>query len=329
MNRILNIRRLAESSTEGVTIVNIGKSTQSADSVSGATSKLTPEMINRVLLDYGAGANTRVKKVRGLIAPTVTVPHLTGQYVKSGVQATLKIPDSRRALSTQGVTLEFDLFGGKYSCQPHALTLPVDAAEDTDAAWLLRDALDYFGEVTEQITEKEAIDKALAAAGAPVDMDWIDADPVAVIDRAIRELIPIAKSTEIAVVFGILAWEKFKASPDVKARGAAALSYSTCPNLFHTGARFDTAYSIHDTAPAGLEDIDFMFPQDDVLILASSERATRRDASALKSFSLDPKVLNPANVVPLKSGRGWLVTMDWAMDIQITNEPGIRRYRVK
>lgn len=288
---------------------------------------------NTLLLEYANGAATRTtRRVQRLLAPQVLVPVHTGRHSTFGDKLpSLRIPSTLRALGHAAARIMIDMGDSRYSCDPHSFDIPQDASDEEVLDFLMHDSIDLTAEIASQVTEMEVIDKAVKAAGAGIDANWSnpDVDPVVIIDAEIKALIPESLAQEFAVVFGINAWEKFKCNPHVKARGTNALSWETAKNLFHTGARFETSYGVRITGEdAEVERTVFTFPEDAVMVVASSENPNRRDPSFMKTFTVDPKRLG-SKTIPSSDGRFVILKMDWSTDIQVTNAHGVRRLNVR
>lgn len=285
---------------------------------------------SKFLPSYAQGASVNgTPRVQNLLAPIVPVPEITGRYKKHTKEARTVLPNSLRDLGGKAVQLTLNATTDTYTCEVHALDCPVDGVWNGSWDWLLPDAVNFLADVEEQISERDTITKAIAAAGDGSSSLWNNvADPIKLIDAEILTLVLQAKSDVMGVIFGSTAWDIFKNNPTVQKRCPGDISYARFPNLFHTAAEFQTSYAFHDANPLGLsESAEFMFPASTVLIFARSRFPNRRDPSFMKTFSARPDQ-QEARIVPTTDGRGVIVTIDWSKDIKVTNDLGVTRINV-
>ncbi|MEP6667905.1 MAG: hypothetical protein ABJF10_02065 [Chthoniobacter sp.] len=282
---------------------------------------------NPFITEYSAGAIVNfTRRVAKVLAPIVSVPDLTAHYKIHSKDRRLILPDTVRQLGGKATNVSIEALDGQVTCQAHALDHVLSGAPVAIEYWLA-DAFDFLLGIASQVQEKETIDKAFAAAGAGSASVWgSGVDPVQAIDTQILALILQAKCDAVAVVFGTAAWDDFKNHPKVTARVKGDLSWQALPNLFHAGAEFLPSYAIYDAAPnAAVENVTWMFPADAVLIIASSSKPNRRDASFMKSFT---RLTKGFDFVPTKDDRDIIAKFDWFNDIKVTNSAGAIRLNV-
>ncbi len=293
-------------------------------------SKIATSSLDPFLVEYAAGARLRATKpIQSLLAPTVTVGSLLGRFKNYDKDARLCLPTTLRALNARAVRLEISNIDDEYACQINALDVPLDTCLADDLKWVAPDALDLLAEIEEQVLEYETIARAIAGAGAGSAMTWdASADPVKLIDEKLLLLAKAARSDGLGVAFGAQAWHVFKNHPKVIARGGASISWASHPNLFHAGARFETAYSLYDTAREGLAAVaDFMFPESAILLVARSEKPSRRSPNFMTTFRLKNAACG-LHITPSADGRVLLVRNDWAVDLKEVNTAGVARFNI-
>ncbi|MDR3401827.1 MAG: hypothetical protein P4L99_04940 [Chthoniobacter sp.] len=280
---------------------------------------------NPFLTEYSQGAIVNfTRRVAKVLAPIVPVPDLTAHYKIHNKDRRLILPDTVRRIGGKATSVSIDVLDGTTTCQVHSLDYVLSGAP-VAIEYFLADAFDFLLGIASQVMEQETITKAFAAAGNGSASVWgSDVDPVKEIDDQILALILAAKCDAVAVIFGTGAWSLFKHHPLVLARiKGGDLSWQSMPNLFHAGAEFLPSYSLYDSAPNAAEEvIDWIFPADSVLIIASSPKPNRRDASFMKTFT---KLSKGFDFVPTKDGRDILTKFDWYNDIKVTNSAGVIR----
>jgi len=282
------------------------------------------------LNEYATSAEVRfARSIQKLLAPTVEVGSVNGFFAKYTRDSRLTLPSTRRELNGQAVQLEIAAEDERYACILHAVDTNIDLSQEDDFEWLIPDALDLLADVQAQVLAFETIQVAFAAAGAGETLTFGDADdPIKLIDDELLKLAKKARSESLAVAFGAVAWHEFKHHPIVREKAGTSISWATHPNLFHTGAQFEANYSLIDDADLGADEaIEFMFPEDSILIFARSQNSTRRSPDFMKTFRKRDQT-NPFRAVVSKDGRRLMVQNDWAVDLKVTNTAGVERFNV-
>ena len=299
------------------------------------SSQLSNISSDPLIYEFWAGASTRTARpVAKFLAPEVLVQTAVGHYKKRGKDSRLPLGNFARDIGGDAALAGLSYQDEPYDCQPYAMDHIVDKALGDDVAPLVKAAITSVANIAAEDTERRVIRTAIAAAGAGTGEVFTGNDPVAIIDTAILALIKSAKSQDIGMCFDPLGWGLFKNNPNVIARCKGDVSFQSCPNLFHGGAEFQTAYAFFDAEPSGPENIEFVMPANTVLIFARSFQNSQDDPSAMKTLRLDPSVFEavtkrpPIAAVETTDGRKIRVVCDWSEQIVVANEAGFTRFNV-
>jgi hypothetical protein len=282
---------------------------------------------------FWSGAQVAASKpVTDFLAPIVPVPTSLGFYKRRTADSRLGLPDANRPLTSRAIQLAVTLEDAPYDCAPQGLDYPIDKiVSEAELQYLTLDGIAMVADMQSRLDEIKVIQTAVAGAGAGVDVAFTGSDPVQIIDGYILALILAAKCDQVGVCFSPSAWDKFKNNDTVIARAKGDVSFQSCPNLFHAGAEFMTAYAIYDAAPlSAAPQVQFVMPANTVLIFARQKTSNKSDPSYMKRFALTaiPELWEeatgrpPVRVMEREDRRVDNVQVDWSEDCQITNTAG-------
>lgn len=299
---------------------------------------------NQTIREYAQGAaRQNVRPAADIIAPTVGVPSATGRYKKWNTESAFKLPDTRRASGSEGVILDFTSTDPSYTCEPHAINVPVDMVGESqeDAEYAFMEAADIAAGIAGLSHEKTVIDLALAnATNQAVTWDS-SATPISDIDTAILLALKGAKmgsGAVINVLFGANAWRGFKNQANVKnafvigtsAKAGVSLAVpteTTAGSLFIGNPNVQTSLMVYDGAQEGADASMNFVLDDNVLIWIAAANPNRMDSSFMKTFRLRNRYMVPRDW-DSASKRVRYAGFDWSEDVQITNAAAGRKLTV-
>jgi hypothetical protein len=289
-----------------------------------------------LILSFWAGAATRTARpVGNFLAPVVLTTTTIGRYKRRKKDSRLITGFYERAILGEAVQVDIDAEDASFNAQPFSIDYITDKALGTDLSISVKAGIQLVTNLAAEDHERKVIQAAVAAAGAGTAKVFTGNDPVKIIDNAILALMLSAKSQGVGVVFSPSAWDLFKNNPQVIARCKGDVSFASCPNLFHGGSQFETAYAFYDKNPLGVaEDVEFCMPANTVLIFARDEVDSLDNPSFLRTFRLDPAFFAaatghaPVDAIETKDGRRMRVVCDWSEQVNICNAVGVVRFNV-
>jgi hypothetical protein len=303
-------------------------------------SKLAAATSNPLIREYAQGAaQNMTSAIADFLAPTVSVATSVGRFKRYDEKHRFRIPDTRRSVGGRATELGFTAQDKNYSCDPHALDVPVDILEQMEAADhenLLKEGADMAAEVGALSHEKIVVTTALETLGAGTALSIGGGDDI--IDQLDKDILAVIKAAKygslmgVGVLFGAGAWRVVKNHASVKGRFVAGNKNPfAVPNLTNIGemliTKADSRVSLlcFDDAVEGLaEDIKFIL-DGDIIVFARHPSPTRRDPSFMKTFRLRNQWMKPG-IYSRDDGRAEVAKFDWSADVQVTNSAaGVRR----
>lgn len=291
---------------------------------------------NPTLNTYIAGAGEQAKSaVADFIAPDVPVPTLMGKYKKWKAKEKLVIPETRRAMGSEGTFIDLTLDGATYDCSPHALNVGVDFQEETESnvvVNLIQAKARTAASLGGMAHEKRVLDKMLsgATAGDAIDTTSTSTDVIKILNAQLLAVIKGAKGwgadMELRVLFGAGALYKVANHSSVLARykqqsksgGFVAPTVSDIASMLMLAANAQVSLMVQDVNNnVDAEDVEFMLG-DKVLVFASTPNPTDYDTSFMKTFRLMGQFMTP-RYWAAPSGRQNFAGFDWSEDIQVGN----------
>lgn len=283
-----------------------------------------------------------IRKVSRFLAPLVEVPDVSGYYKVYNSKHRYKRPKTKRTPGQPATRLGFDATDPKYNLVPHALDFPIPISEGMSEETMLHHAMYGAGLLADASGldhEAETIELAVATVGNGTDHNFASSgvDPVALIDKAIRDVMLLAKNgAGVKVLFGADGFLNFRNNANVRGRitagqargkngsGQVSVGIEDVSGLLFGNPKVELAMMVEDTAPEGKdEDIEFLLSTA-ILIFASNDTPNTFDASWLKTFVPMSGFMKPG-VYRTQDERDEVLKMDWAMELAATNpEAAIR-----
>jgi len=313
---------------------------------------------NPMLTEYAFGLRqSMLSPVANFIAPTVEVDTMIGRFKKYSRKHAFKIPETRRSVGGYATEITFGAEDGTYSCEAHAVDVPVDKLVEQETETLqnwMRGAADMAAEVAALQHEKRVIDLALAGINSgstnatikPYHSTTPD-DPVKKIDDYILECLKAARTggtTGIRVLFGATAWALIKNSPSIRNRvitsgaggpavtggpatAAPNVTIDTMKSLLFGNPECKLSMSVYDSAAPGVTDVPTFCLDTDVLIFPCNSNPTMFDPSFMKTFRLRGNWMTPGTYMRADQ-RVLVAKFDWVSDVQVVFGDGARRITV-
>ena len=291
---------------------------------------------NPTLATYIQGAGEQAKSaVADYIAPDVPVPTLMGKYKIWNAKEKLVIPETRRALGSDGTFVDLTLNGGTYNCEPHSLNVGVDFQEEQESNIVLnliqakaRTAANLGG----MAHEKRVLTKMLAGATGvdAIDTTSTTIDIIKILNGLLLQVIKGAKgwgaNMELRVLFGAGALYKIINHGSIISRfkgtqpkgGFISPTATDIANMLMLQCNSQVSLMVQDVnANVDAPDVEFMLG-DQVLVFASTPNPDDYDTSFMKTFRLMGQFMS-ARYWTAPSGRQNFAGFDWSEDIQIVN----------
>ena len=288
------------------------------------------------LAGYIAGAGDQsVSSVAAFVAPDVPVPTLVGKYKKWQTKDKLVIPDTRRALGSDGAFIDLMVDGENYDCKPHALNVGVDFVETDEFSFvgdLIKSKARTASSLGGMAHEKRVLDKMLAGAtaGDAIDTTSGGTDVIKILNAQLLAVIKGAKGwgagMALRVLFGASALFKIANHASVLARykqqskagGFVSPTVSDIAAMLMLQSESQVSLMVSDTnTNKDAEAVDFLLG-DKVLVFASVPNPTDYDTSFMKTFRKMGQTMT-ARYWAAPSGRQNYAGFDWSEDVQITN----------
>ena len=291
---------------------------------------------NPTLATYIQGAGEQAKSaVADFVAPDVPVPTMMGKFKIWKNKEKLVIPETRRALGTDGTFVDLTLNGGTYNCDPHSLNVGVDFLENQESNVVLnliqakaRTAANLGG----MAHEKRVLDKMLGGATGvdPIDTTGSD-DIIKYLNSLLLQVIKGAKgwgaNMELRVLFGAGALAKIISHASIISRfkgnqpkggGFISPTVTDIANMLMLQCNAQVSLMVQDVnSNVDAEDVEFMLG-DQVLVFASTPNPDDYDTSFMKTFRLMGQFMT-ARYWAAPSGRQNFAGFDWSEDVQIVN----------
>lgn len=283
---------------------------------------------NPTLTNFAAGLTPDfASALADFLAPRVTVPATIGQYKKYDDQNSFQIYDTARAVGGKARRIEFAATDPTYNCKPQALEVTLDDSE-LDAEGNFSLSL-LQGKTRSLISgamlshEDKVITAAKTHAAAAGLGGWAnpDKDPVAEVDACIRNISVNSGRLPNRIAFGLIAWERFRNHPKVRARqpGAELIGLSTiqAANLFlNPGVTIKIGAISKLTVKPGQAAAKALVLQDDVFIFYGEENPSQYDPSWMKTFVGGRGGVDNVRTYRDESCRSDILAVDWSEDIQ-------------
>lgn len=286
-----------------------------------------------LIREYAQGiARDTVTMVGNFLAPTVNVGAAIGKYKLYTEKNRFRLPDTIRPAHGKAVRLAWDASDANYNCTPNAVDVVFDLQEidESDQAGedAMKEAADMAASVGTLSHERDVITAALASVGAGTDVNVNATDPVDAIDEKIDSVALESAGgaiTNVRVLFGPLAWRRFKNCSAVRSRFVAAGS-KAIPNiglieassLFTGNPEIQVARAALDTTPEGQTASMAYLMTNSVLIFCAAPNPNRRDPSFMKTFRLAGRWLGPRTYTT-EDGRSEVAGYDWSHAVKVTN----------
>lgn len=277
-----------------------------------------------------------IRRVARYLAPFVEVPDVSGYYKAYDSKHRYKRPITRRTPGQPATRLGFEATDPRYNLEPHALDFPIPISAGMSQETALQHAMygaSLLADASALDHEAETIELAVSTVGAGTDHNFASSgvDPVALIDKAIRDVMLLAKNgAGIKVLFGADAFLNFRNNANVRGRitagkagakngsGQVSINIEDVSGLLFGRPQVELALMVEDTAAEGLEeDIEFLLGTA-ILIFASNDTPNTMDPSWLKTFVPMSGFMVPG-IYRTPDDRDEVLKMDWAMQLQATN----------
>lgn len=321
-------------------------------------SQLVQFTSNPIIREYAFGLRqSMLSPVANFLAPTVEVDTMIGRYKKYSRKNAFRVPETQRSIGGRATEVTFGAEDGTYSCQWHAIDVPIDKAIEQESAALqdwMKGAADMAAEIAALQHEKRVIDLAVAginngSANATIKPNKTSSpdDPVAAIDTYILEVLKAARSggtTGVRVLFGATAWQIIKNCSTIRNRvitsGAGGASQTGAPATAAPNVRIETmktllfgepecalSMAVYDsTAPGVADSVSFVLDSD-VLIFPAHQNPSLFDASFMKTFRLRGEWMVPSTYLR-DDKRVTVASFDWVSDVQVVFGDAGRRITV-
>ena len=306
-------------------------------------SKLEAITSNPIIKEFAQGvARSSIQPIADFLAPTVNVSKGVGHYKVYDAEARrFQIPKTLRAVGGPATQIRFDQNDGTYQCVPRALDYPVDYLEQFEGEGLedaLKEAMVSVSELASLDHEKTVVDLAVKAVSQTAKTWNSDADPIADIDAAIRQImlnICYGSLMDIGVLFGVDAWLIFKHHEKVRKDLPIGRASDNIQVVDQKAARAmllgepetRVSFMAYNSAAEGKDPNPAFILANDIFIFARKQQPTRRDPSFMKTFRLKNRYLVPGSY-PREDGRGEVAKFDWSEDPKVCNTGAAVRLRV-
>lgn len=299
------------------------------------SSRLEQLSSNPTLNGYVQGAAKQaISAVAQFIAPIVPVARTQGKFKIWSDKTRLVVPDTRRALGSDGAMVGFEFTDGNYDCEPHAINTGVDFLEEEEnevVVSLIQEAADIAASLGAMSHEKRVL-AAMAAgatAGNAIDTASSSTKIIDIINAHLLDVIKGAKgwgdSMELRLLVGATALQKIIGHADITGRfktGNKGALYSPTLNdlasmlMLPVNAR--VSLMVEDSNKnLDAASVDFMLGSK-VLIFTAKSTPDRYDPSFMKTFSKAGEMMKP-RYWAAPSGRQNYAGFDWSEQIQVAN----------
>lgn len=293
---------------------------------------------NPTLVNFARDASqSAMRRVALFLAPLVRVPDITGFYKVYTAKNRYKRALTKLTAGQKATQLGFSADDPSFILQPHGLDFPIPSINGMSDATLMHHAqygTQLLADAAALAHEGETIDRALAAAGAGTDYNFLSdaVDPIKILDDAIKAVMLLAKNgAGIKVLFGATALLNARQNKNVKARfvsgaknGIISPGLQDILNMLFVTVKGEVTFYVEDTAAEGVaEDIDFMLG-DEILVFASNDEPNTMDPSFLKTFVPMSGWMVPGSYTT-EDQRADVLKMDWTMKIIDSNPTAVVR----
>jgi hypothetical protein len=268
--------------------------------------------------------------IANFLAPIVRVPSTIGQYKKFNESQDFQVYDTARAVGGAAKRIHFHAEDPAYNCQPQALEIPLDDAEaDAEGNFPMsvkqaKTRTLVSSAVTGHEDKVITVAKTTSAESGLGDWGNPDVDPVAEIDATQRAIATACGRMPNRIAWGLLAWERFRNHPKVRARQPGAVLIGL--NLIQAAGMFlnpavqqKIGVFSKDLSKTGKAANKSNILGDDVFVFFAEENPTPFDPSFMKTFMGGEGGVDSVRTYRDETCRSDILAVDWSEDIEIVS----------
>lgn len=303
--------------------------------------RLTTAAINPTLTTYAQGLSQDIASALAeFIAPTVVVGATAGRYKQyDDKNSFLAYAETRRAIGGPATRLRFSATDGEYSCEPHALEIPVDD-EERRRAGEEQDRLERAKTrslVTTAVVSRE--DRVMTAVKAAISAtsgvgEWSKAanDPIKEINDQIKAIAIDCGIFPNRLALGLGAWAVLRDHPKVIDRqpGAELIGLTTeqlAKMLLNPAIEIKIG-TLSKTTGWGMANSKTNIVGDEVFVFVGAKTPTEYDPSAAKTFTAADGSVTAVRVYRDETDRSDILAVDWSEQVKVTSSVCIKRITI-